>query len=68
MTDADLRAHAQALAARRRRASFMCEVCTAPFDGLDRPKQQPRFCSVRCRVAHHRALKRAAATRRSVRT
>lgn len=49
MTDADASEMARALAARRRRAVFVCEVCGKEHETLDRPTQQPRTCSNACR-------------------
>lgn len=49
---------AQALAVLRRRANFACLVCGREFDGLDRPTQQPRTCSAKCRQQLYRDRKR----------
>lgn len=49
---------ARALAARRRRAVFVCTVCGAKFSTLDRPKQQPLTCSSKCRQKAYRTRQR----------
>ena len=51
---------ARQLAARRKRAVFICEVCGREYEAWDRRKQQARTCSGRCRVKLHRDAKRAA--------
>jgi len=52
---------ARQLAALRRRAVFTCEVCGREFETLDRPTQQPRTCSNRCRQQAYRNRKRQSA-------
>lgn len=60
MTDAeDASALGRALAARRRRATYRCEVCGEPFEAWEREKQIPRTCSNRCRQKLHRDEKQA---------
>jgi len=56
MTDAS--ESARALAARRKRAVFTCEVCGRQYEAWDRSKQPARTCSGRCRVKLHRDAKR----------
>lgn len=55
---ADASVAARALAARRRRAVFVCTVCGAEFETLARPKQLPLTCSPRCRQQAYRNRKR----------
>lgn len=63
MTDAS--ELARALAARRRRATFVCEVCGAEYEAWDRkPTKQPaRTCSSKCRQQLYRDRKRAVSVR-----
>lgn len=56
MTDAS--EAGRALAARRRRAVFVCTVCGAEFETLDRPKQPPLTCSSKCRQTAYRIRNR----------
>ena len=44
----------RALAARRRRTIFICEVCGQPFEAWARATQPARTCSGKCRVKLHR--------------
>jgi hypothetical protein len=55
MTDAS--EAARALAARRRRTIFVCEVCGQPFEAWERATQRARTCSGACRVKLHRQSK-----------
>jgi hypothetical protein len=50
---------ARALAARRQRQEYTCEVCGGAFVAWKRERQAPRTCSGRCRVALSRREKRA---------
>lgn len=54
---------ARQLAALRPRATFVCTVCGAEFETLDRQKQPPKTCSNRCRQAAHRQRRAAEKTR-----
>lgn len=49
---------ARQLAARRKRATFVCEVCGAAFEAWARKKQQARTCSPACRQKLYRDRKR----------
>jgi hypothetical protein len=51
MTDTAASDAARALAARRPRAVFICEVCGAKFEAWQRKKQKARTCSGKCRAA-----------------
>ena len=59
MTDTDASEIARALAARRRRAVFICEVCEREYEAWDRQRQQARTCSPACRQKLYRERKQA---------
>lgn len=59
MTAPTPREMAQALAARRRRATFACTVCGREYEAWDRQRQQARTCSPACRQKLYRERKRA---------
>ncbi len=61
MTAPTPRELAQALAARRHRAVFICEVCGAEKEGWLRKTQQARTCSPACRQKLYRQRKRQSA-------
>lgn len=62
MTDPAASEDGRALAARRPRATFVCEVCHQPFEAwVRKPDKQPaRTCSATCRSRLHRAEKNKA--------
>lgn len=49
---------ARALAARRKRATFVCEVCGREYEAWDRATQRARTCSPACRQKLYRAGKK----------